>query len=431
MAEIVFIHLESSPEYSRELRFALLNKETRKGKGMNRNIENNIKTYYWYKLLSNSTMRGPILIAFMTKLCHMPLSEVYFCEACCVLLLVILQIPTGVLADKWERANTVRIGCMILIMELICFASATDHILLWIGNALWAIGSSFISGADSALIYDSLKQTIGKEKELETRYRNIEGKSTSYSLVLSSIMCLFAGHIANINMRWPVIVDATLMGMAFLTSFFFIEPKIHSDKMKKIGYQEHMIESIKYVLKRSHILWIISFSVLIGVTSKLWFFTYNPYFNMVGLDIRYYGYVFFTLNIVCGISSYYADKISRRLENGSGVISSVMILTFPMIIMGTIISKWFISLVLFQNLVRGYLGPFISNMLNKRIDSGNRATVLSVKSAMYQAVEVLCMAMFAIVIAYADLGSAIKYLGIVSTLFGIVLTFYYVKLFRK
>jgi hypothetical protein len=192
-----------------------------------------------------------------------------------------------------------------------------------------------------------------------------------------------------------------------------------------------MIESVRYVVSKKHILWIISFAVLIGVTSKLWFFTYNPYFDLVGLDLHYYGYVFFALNVTAGISSHFANTISKKLEGGRGVIISIGAVTFPMIIMGLVISKWSVSLVLFQNMIRGYLGPFIGNMMHKRIESGNRATVLSVKSAMYQGVEVLCMAMFSLVIAYSSLGMAIVSVGVVSTLFGIVLTFYYLKLFHK
>ncbi len=398
---------------------------------MKTSVNTNVKTYYLYKLLSNSTMRGPILVAYMTNFCHMPLSEVYFCEACCVVLLVILQIPTGVLADRWGRVKTIKIGCLILIAELICFASATDHVLLWVGNALWAIGSSFVSGADSALIYDSLKQTTKDANKLETMYRDVEGKSSSYYLAVTAVMSLLSGYIANINMRIPIVIDAMLMTLTLVISYFFVETEIHTDKFKKISYQNHMIESIKYVVKRKHILWIISFTVLIGVTSKLWFFTYNPYFEMVNLDLKYYGYVFFTLNIVAGLSGYFANQISKRLEGKNGVILSIGAITLPMIVMGSVVSKWSISLVLFQNLVRGYLGPFVSNMLHKRIESDNRATVLSVKSAMHQAVEVLCMLMFSALISSASLGIAITWLGIVTTLLGIVLTLYYVKFFHK
>lgn len=397
---------------------------------MRKTVESNIKTYYLYKLLRDASMRGPILITYMTNFCGMPLQEVFFCEACCVIILALLQVPTGAVADRWGRANTVRLGCFILFAELICFASATDRTLLWIGNALWAIGASFISGADSALIYDSLKETINDEKELDKKYREIEGKSTSYRLCLTAIMCLMVGFTAKINMRLPIIIDAIIAFIVVIISFFFVETKIHSQEKTKKSYNDHMLESIKYVFQRTHLIWIISFATLIGVTSKLWFFTYNPYFEMVNLPLQYFGLVFFCLNIVCGISSYFANDITKKMNEKWSIIFCISAITAPMITMGLLVSKWSISLVLFQNLVRGYLEPFMSNMLHKRIASQNRATVLSVKSAMYLAVEVMCMFFFGLIIHSVSLGWAITSLGIVSTLFGILLVYVYVRVFQ-
>ncbi len=397
----------------------------------NRSVENNTLVFYLYKLLANSTMRGAILVIFMTKYCGMPLSEVYFCEACCVILAVILQIPTGVLADKWGRVKTIRVGCLILTMELVCFTLSREHILLWIGNALWAIGYSLISNADTALLYDSLKEKSKSEIELDTKYRNIEGKSSGFPLLLSAGLCLLSGYVSEINIRIPLIIDTVLIFSAFIATFWFVETESVSSEGKKSNLFDHICEKIVIVFQLKHVLWIISFATLIGVSSKLWFFTYNPYFEMVGLDIKYFGLVFAALNITAFITSFYANKIAGWLNGTRGIALSIGILTIPMIVMGMLVSKWSIGLVLCQNLVRGYLSPFVSNMMNKRIESSDRATILSVKSAIYQGVEVIAMTMFGLIIAKASLSSALVYLGITASLLGLILTYYYVKLFRK
>jgi MFS family permease len=398
---------------------------------INRSVENNTLVFYLYKLLINSSMRGPILVIFMTKYCGMPLSEVYFCEACCVTLAVVLQIPTGILADKWGRAKTIRVGCFILTMELVCFACSTEHILLWIGNALWAIGYSLISNADTALLYDSLKEKIKSEKELETKYRTIEGKSLGFALLSSAILCLFSGYLSEINIRIPLVIDTVIIFAVFITTFWFTETTKKSSHDKKSNIFSHTYEKIVFVFQLKHVLWIISFATLIGVSSKLWFFTYNPYFEMVGLDVKYFGLVFAALNITAFVTSFNANKIAGWLNGAKGIALSIGILTIPMIVMGTFVSKWSIGLVLCQNLVRGYLSPFVNNMINKRIESSDRTTILSVKSAIYQAVEVVCMTVFGLIISKSSLSSALTCLGIIASLFGLVLTYYYVKLFRK
>jgi MFS family permease len=94
---------------------------------MRNDVEGNIVKYYLYKLFANSGMRGPILVMFMTTTCKMPLSEVYFCEACCVIILAALQIPMGILADRWGRVKTIRIGCLFIVLELLGFAISRFH----------------------------------------------------------------------------------------------------------------------------------------------------------------------------------------------------------------------------------------------------------------------------------------------------------------
>lgn len=398
---------------------------------MKGNVGDNIVKYYLYKVFAGSTMRGPILVMFMTNTCKMPLSEVYFCEACCVILLTLLQIPMGILADKWGRVKTIRIGCLFIVLELIGFATSREHIQLWISNALWAIGLSMLDGAETAMIYDSVKQGGVEGIELTNRYRRLEGRASSASPVITALLCLISIPLAVIDIRIPLIVDSILIMVSFVISFTFVEPQIHNSDSHQISSWREVYKNTKVVILRGDILWIITFSTLIAVTAKLWFFTYNPYFEMVGLDLKYFGLIFAAINIVFAISSFFANRIAKRLDSEVGVITSISILTIPVIIMGTIVSKWSISLVLGQNIVRGYIGPFVSEMLNRRIDSVSRATILSAKSAVHKAIEVLCMAGFGLLISRSSLGTALTCLGVTSTLFGFILTIYYKKLFGK
>ncbi len=398
---------------------------------MRNDVEGNIVKYYLYKLFANSSMRGPILVMFMTTTCKMPLSEVYFCEACCVIILAALQIPMGILADRWGRVKTIRIGCLFIVLELLGFATSREHIQLWISNALWAIGLSMLDGAETAMIYDSLKQGSAGGIELTNKSRRLEGRAASMSPIITAVLCLLSVPLIAIDIRIPLIIDTVLIMVSFVISFTFVEPTIHNNDSHRVSSWREVYQNTKVVILRGDILWIIIFATLIAVTAKLWFFTYNPYFEMVGLDLKYFGLVFAAINVVFAISSFFADRIAHKLDSGIGVITSISILTVPVIIMGTVVSKWSISLVLGQNIVRGYIGPFVNEMLNRRIDSVNRATIHSAKSAVHKAVEVLCMGGFGLLISGSSLGTALTCLGVTSSLFGIALMFYYSKLFRK
>lgn len=389
-----------------------------------KSIESNIALYYAFKIFNEPILWGAILITYIMQVSGMSLSQVYIMEACCMIAVTILQVPTGAIADKWGRANSVRIGMCFILLEAIFFASSNNTPMIWIGNIFWAIGFSFVSGADSALLYDSLK-VLGRERE----FKKIAGKSIGWKLGLIAVCMIPCGFLAEINIHLPLYIDIGFISCGLVLSFFFKEPpnSHHSQK----GYGEHMIESIKFAFRENRILWIIGFAVLISVTSKLWFFTYNPYFELVKLPLPYYGIVFAVLNAVAALSSYNADAISRRLPENASIRAILGLVTVPILLMGMFVSKWAIPLVFLQNLVRGYLGPFIEHILHDHIESRNRATVMSVKSACHGAMEILAMIGFGYVVARASLSGALTVLGMATIAIGAILVWSYPRVFGK
>jgi MFS family permease len=387
-------------------------------------VGSNVRLYYWFKLFFEPILWGPILITYMGVVAGMKLTEIYLMEAICMILVTTLQIPTGAIADKFGRANSIRIGMVFIMGEAICFALGSSKTMMYVSNSLWAIGFSFISGADSALLFDSLKD-LGRESE----FKKIAGRSQGIRLGIVSIASIFAGHLAKINIRLPITIDACVIGIGLVISMFFVEPSNISQK--KASYGDHMWQSILFVFKRTSLIWIISFSVLVGVTSKLWFFTYNPYFSMVGLPLPYYGYVFAVLNLVASLSSYNADKISRKLSQTASVRSILSLIVVPILLMGLIVSRWSVPLVFLQNLVRGYLNPFLEHLMHDHIHSKNRATVMSVKSTCHGTVEIIAMMMFSVVTAAYALNYSLIVLGSASCIVGTVLIWTHTKIFPK
>jgi hypothetical protein len=263
----------------------------------------------------------------------------------------------------------------------------------------------------------------------ESEFKKIVGRSSAYKLGITAVCALAVGHIAKINIRLPIAIDTVLVFVGLIISLFFKEPPNgHSPKVK---YYDHMMGSIKQIFRAPRLLWIVAFSVLIGVTSKLWFFTYNPYFELVKLPLPYYGYVFAVLNLVASASSYNADRISRHLSEKTSVKGMLGLIVVPIWLMGAFVSVWAIPLVFLQNLVRGYINPFLEHMMHEHIDSSNRATVMSVKSACNSAVEIVAMISFSVVTASFALNHALSMLGLVACIVGMVLVCSYTRVFRK
>jgi|GEM_PF-3246657 len=71
---------------------------------------------------------------------------------------LIIEVPTGLLADHIGRSKVIFIGSLLHVASITVFAQATTFWLFLIAALLQAAGWALISGADEAFIYDSLRQ---------------------------------------------------------------------------------------------------------------------------------------------------------------------------------------------------------------------------------------------------------------------------------
>lgn len=338
----------------------------------------------------------------------MPLPDIYYMESAVLCICVALDIPSGALADLIGRKRSIIIGRVFLLGSAVFFTIMRTPIDAWIGNILWAIGFSMQSGADTALLYDTLKEH-GRQDE----FKRVEGQAIGSRLILVACCSLITGLLANIELRLPLWLCLPFIAIPLVVSFFFKEPTRtgHYSVQKQI---EVLKQGVTFALRSVEVRWMIGFAALLATTSKVWFFTYNPYFEFVGLPLAYYGVIFFFLNAVAWLSSHYAYKAEHWIGEKACVVGMVLCVGVPILIMGCIPIQPFAYLVVVQNIVRGFMRPFVGDYMNRHITSNIRATVLSVQSSIANMMAILGLAVFGFLTGTLGLLHSLVMLGIVS-----------------
>lgn len=391
----------------------------------------NLKLYLVFWLLREPLFWGPILIIFIQSASKMSLSEVYFMESACIIVAIILQVPTGALADLIGRKITMMIGVFLLIIMMIMFCSATTKLEMWLSNIVAFIGYSFISGADKALLYDSLLY-LGREKE----HRYLLGRFSGYSFLLSAGCSIICGWLAEVDLRLPLYLCLPPLVFNFALIWFFTEPPRQGerqgpDKRQKFSdYFLLMSKSVLFVANHRPVKWTIAFIAVVSVAGKLWFFSYNPYFQLVGLDLSSFGYIFCGLNLVAAVCSYQTQKIHDCLGDVGSQLAILSCLFLPIVLMGTFVLPMMAWLVVAQNFVRGYFNPFMTDFLNRHLDSENRATVLSIGSAVSEASQLVALLGFGFLLQTCQLATCLQILGVTVLVLGAFLLLMYFRIFK-
>ena len=137
----------------------------------------------------------PIWVVFLQRK-GLSLTQVGLLEGVAWTITAFLEVPTGAIADRWGRKASIAVGASLygLAMFLILAEALSPAFLL--GYALWNSSTAFVSGADSALLYDSLKAD-GRAREAAKQ----SGRYAAINQASQGIASLVGAAIATIDIN--------------------------------------------------------------------------------------------------------------------------------------------------------------------------------------------------------------------------------------
>lgn len=338
---------------------------------MEKDFKKNIFIYYLYTVFSNLLILGPIIIIYYEAK-GLSFTQIMLLGSISSICVVLFEVPTGAVADKIGRKLSLIIGAALWGVSLGIYVFSRSFYAFGFAEVVFALGGTFMSGADTALLYDSLKAN-GMEREIQ----RIEGRAKSYCFYAQAIGSVAAGFFYKINIELPMIVSIFFMLVTMLVSMGFKEPPIE-DKKGKYGesYLKQIADSGRYILGHEKVKAIMFYSMVFYIFYRGGFFLFQPYFKEVNIPVEYYGVIFFLFNIVAGITSRNCYRIMEKTKGKTLMfLSSLMIISF--LALG-ITKIWigFIAIFL-QQMARGIYGPATTKYINKNIPSDKRATILS------------------------------------------------------
>ena len=133
-------------------------------------VKNNIWKLYVIKGLMWFMVAMPIIVLFFQEN-GLSLQEVMILQGSYSMMVALMEIPSGYIADLFGRKKTLVLGTLFCFLGFALFGFSFGFWEFFIAELLLGVGNSFISGSDSALLYDSLL-----ESEQSEEYTRIEGK---------------------------------------------------------------------------------------------------------------------------------------------------------------------------------------------------------------------------------------------------------------
>lgn len=378
-----------------------------------------VKVAKWFMLYM------PIIVLFYQEN-GLLLQDVMTLQAIYSAAIVVLEIPSGYLADLWGRRSTILLGSILGVVGFGLYASTSGFVPFLIAELVLGTGQSFISGSDSALLYDSLLVDGCAE-----HYVKFEGRILSVGNFAETIAALLGSLLAGISLRTPfycqVIVALTAVPAAIMLSEPHIAKSPSKAEYKRIGT---VIKNTLFVHKELALN--ILYSAIIGCGTLTMAWMLQAYLDKVhGFSETLIGISWTIVNLTVGISTLFAYKIERHV--GIATIFTLILTCIGgfYIVMGlTALPVVFVVIWLFY-VVRGIATPILKNSINKLTTPDVRATVLSVRNFV---IRIFFASTSPLLGWYADTYSIMEALfmaGIAITATGGIALFFYLRQHKK
>ncbi|HEU0036322.1 MAG TPA: MFS transporter [Kofleriaceae bacterium] len=345
-------------------------------------LRRDLRLFYLFRLLATSYLYIPIFILFQADrgLTHgdrLTLAAIYSA------VIVLVEVPTGVLADRFGRRRSMLLGAIAMVASCVIAIQAHAFSTFVIAEALGALSIALCSGADSAYLYDLLaSHDRGHE------YPRRESAASAWHLVGSAIAFAGGGRLAAIDLSLPYLVTAAVAAIAAVVACLLREdpPTRHHARIPAIEalavWARGTVDALAAVARRQRLAWLVGYSAVVFVLLRVTVYVYQPYLAERGLDTIEIGDLFAAGYVVGALAAFRTYRLRAWAGDERLLWTLIGVLAVSFVGLASAArGPWMLGLLLVQALANGVYSPLTKPLLNREIeDSSQRAAILSVES---------------------------------------------------
>jgi len=339
----------------------------------------NIWKFYIHTFLLNFQLWWPIWIIYLQEERGLSLGQVTLLEVPFYLSIVVLQIPAAAIADRWGRRTNLVLGALLTATAVTVFGLAETYQLILFSYLIWGVGIAFLTGADAAFLYDSLK-ALGREAD----YQKIYGGAWAV-LSAAGLAGTLAGAplAAATSLPFPVILSGAIAALSCLAALTFTEPRPSRRDEAQLPYRQVMQESIHLALHQPTVRYAILFFGVMTIGGIAPVFFFQPFLMRHNIDLSQVGFWQTPMRLMGILGALVAYRVVSSL----GERRTFLIMPVALVASYALLGGWdsVYAQVSFpaMNLTVVMARPIVTGYLNQRVPTSQRATVLSLTSLVY------------------------------------------------
>lgn len=347
---------------------------------------------------------------------------------------VLLEIPTGIMADHWSRRMMVTLGSLCKTSCYLVWILSGSFELFALGFILWGTGEAFVSGAEEALLFDSLKRE-GSEAGFEAYL----GKGRFLSGVGNILAAISGGFIGTyLGISWALYLSVASGFVATGIAFLYKEVNYYRERtLKEPEKNETLKEALTFIIKKKEILvFSLLAIVVIGMSGVL-----DEYDSLIakdyGLSLTGIGIWSAVRFLLIALGCYLAHPLRKftaralKKKDCFRIIGTLCIAAAACLaVSGLLRSISVMGLYGLYYMIMAAADVIQEDFIQQKIEEEGRSTVHSILSLAMNLFGFLCFGILSLILKRTDLHGMLVFIAGYTLIITLILTLCFTRIKR-
>ena len=362
----------------------------------------NVRNFIAFRIFFNARFYYPVFAVIYLDF-GMTLEQFAILNSIWAASIILAEVPSGALSDMIGRKKMIVAAGIFMVIEMVVwgFAPTSDlDLLFWIlaiNRILSGLAEAAASGADEALVYDSIDEAGQKEDWAKILQKVTRWQSFAFMIALLTggiiydpdVMnqaCAFLGFENSLTqqdtMRWPILLNLVTAVLTLLSACALRETENYQSKSDLLPLRAAFLQTWNvalWIARTPFALLVILAAATVDSVIRMFITMNSEYYRL----ISYPEVAFGIIGAVIALQGMVVARISREMTERYGPNQNFLIISV-LALLSFIGIRFFIphfgvifSMLLFAAM--GMTGFCTSYYLNKTADKSIRATLLSFK----------------------------------------------------
>lgn len=346
----------------------------------------NIPKYFVYTALKGFSfgLIGAMWVIFLTRHRGLTLAQASLVDVTFFVAAAFGEVPTGIVADRFGRKTSLTIGAAVLSVGILGWTFAPTLALIMVSYLGMGIGFTFLSGAEDALLYESI-QLAGRAGG----YTRLVGRAEAVMLGALAVGSVASGLLASLDLTLPMLVCGLSLIVMLGVVLAFKEPQTGTQSAGQLrkSFGEILRQSLALMGARPTLLYPMLYLALVPlaafITETLFL---QPQALALGVPLAGIGVLVMAVQLTNMAASNWSDRIKARFGEGGLIYAAPALILASLIVLAAFQKLPVLVFIAVIGFFASVIRPILLTRIQNEVSDDVRATIISMNSLMFTVV---------------------------------------------